>query len=221
MQILLILLSSGSLGFVSYLIMRELSILSFPLREKEIEKITLIHFSIFNAIAAYSLYWFIFEVDLLTVQLDIHVFIKLIGISLATSVFMPAIYAVVLKAAQITFGAIQRKRNLITTKFNPLFDDLFLPKQYEDTYVIVFDYSNKFIHSGHLDRMEYKEGKLYFSLHPSPYYQEYSYDDVLKMFHYENRDPDKLRIVIDSDRQQKYFLMYNPSEDNPEIPEIV
>ncbi|MDV6377716.1 hypothetical protein ORD22_05485 [Sporosarcina sp. GW1-11] len=212
MQIVLILLSSGSLGFISYLILRELGILNFPLREKEIEKITLIHFSIFNAIAVYFLYWVLFKEDLLQTQLTIVIFAKVIGLSLLASFIMPFIYAVFIKLAQIAFQKIQQKNNLITNKYKPLFNDLFLPEQYEDTEIIIFDYSNKFIHAGHLERMEYKEGKLYFSLYAAPYHLEYTYEEVIKRFHNDNTDLNRHKIVIDSDRQQKYFLIYDPNK---------
>lgn len=212
MQILLILLSSGSLGFISYLILRELSILNFPLREKDIEKVTLIHFSIFNAIAVYFLYWLIFKVDLFQINLNIIIFSKIIVLSLVTSVFMSFVYAVVLKIFRSLFEKIQKKRNLITTKYKPLFDDLFLPEQYEDVYVIIFNFSNEFIHAGHLDRVEYKEGKLYFSLYAAPYNDVYTYDKVVKEFHEDGLNLDRLKIIIDTDRQQKYFLKYNPYE---------
>lgn len=212
MQIILILLSSGSLGFISYLILRELGILNFPLREKEIEKITLIHFSIFNAIAVYFLFWVLFKEDLLQTKLTIVIFAKVISISLLASFLMPFIYAVFIELAQKIFKVIQRKNNLITSKYKPLFNDLFLPEKYEVVYVIIFNYSNEFIHAGHLDRVEYKEGKLYFSLHATPHYQEYKYEDVIQMFHKDKRDSNKLKIVIDSDRQQKYFLMYESNE---------
>lgn len=220
MQLVLILLSSGSLGFISYLILRELSILNFPLREKEIEKITLIHFSIFNAIAVYFLYWFIFDVDLFRTKLDILIFFKVIAMSLLAAVLMPVFYAIFLKLFQKIFGNIQQKRNLITSKYRPLFDDLLLPEKYEDVYIIIFNFSNEFIHAGHLDRMEYKEGKLYFSLYVKPFHMDYSYDDVIQMFHKDGRDPNKLKIIIDTDRQQKYFLMYNLSDKSTEPSEL-
>lgn len=212
MQILLILLSSGSLGFISYLILRELSILNFPLREKEIEKITLIHFSIFNAIAVYFLYWLFFDEDLLKTTLDMIIFTKVIGLSIFASVFMSFVYWIVLKIARVSFGLIQKQFNLITTKYKPLFEDLFLPEQYESVYVIMFNFSNEFIHSGYLDRMEYKESKFHFSLHVTPDYAEYTYDQVIEMFHKDGRDSNRLKILIDSDRQHKYFLMYNLHE---------
>lgn len=209
MQILLILISSGSLGFVSYLIMRELSILNLPLREKEIEKITLIHFSIFNAIATYLFYWLFLNTDLLTVKLDIEIFSKVILLSLITAALMPIVYTLVIKVANVIFGYIQKNRNLITRKYTPLFEDLFLPVNYQSTFVIIFDFSNEFIHSGLLDRMEYKEGQLYLSFHKEDDLTKYTYDEIIEMFEEEDRDPETLKIVTDHDRKLKYFLIYS------------
>lgn len=212
MQIFLILLSSGSLGFISYLTLRELGVLNFPLREKEIEKVTLIHFSIFNAIAVYFLYWLIFGVDLFRAVLDIGIFMKVIGLSVLAALVMPFLYWFLIRLAKKVFGKIQKNKNLITFKYKPLFDDLFLPNEYEDTFVIIFNFSNEFIHAGHLHRMEYKESKLCFSLYAAPYQPVYTFEKVSEMFHEEGRDSNKLKTVIDPDRGLKYFLMYDSND---------
>lgn len=210
MPLLLLIISTGSLGFLSYIILRHLAILHLPRREKEIEKLVLIIFSIVNAVVTYFLYWIVTKRELFNNSISMKIFFQVFFTAILTSILMSVVYTVIVKLGKSLFDRINIKNKSITIKYTPLMEDVFLPSKGKEVYVWVFTFNKEYIYSGYLDRLEYEEGKFYFSLHAleSNDSNEYTFMEVEELFSRPNYSATYKKIVVDNDRSLLYYVMH-------------
>lgn len=210
MPLLLLIVSTGSLGFFSYIILRHLAILHLPRREKELERLVLIIFSIVNAMMTYLFYWCVTKRELFSSPITMKIFFQVFFIAIFISLFMSLVYAMIIQISKWLFNKINTKGKNITTRYTPLMEDVFLPTKGKEVYVWVFTFNKEYIYSGYLDRLEYEEGKFYFSLHvlENNDNSEYTFIEVEEMFSKRDYSTNFKKIVMDTDRSLIYYVMH-------------
>lgn len=215
MHSLLLFITSGIPGFVSYLYLSKLQLLYFNEKEEKEDKLIvlsilsllniLVSTLFFNLIARKSIE------DLLNIysyswrEILLFIGITILYCFLATKWVYPKLMVRLTKHIEQEVD----RNNVTRTSSAPLTLQLFKSSKFDKTYLYIFDFNDKLIDSGYWSEFDTGENDLLGLGRPTVYGDEQNSPTINEVtVTYNSMEDDEARMIIDLKHQVKIFLFY-------------
>ncbi|QGG59100.1 hypothetical protein [Loigolactobacillus bifermentans] len=202
MNLLTAIVTAGIPGFLMYVVLNRLNVLSFEINSAQLDKqVSLVFLSVVNVVMSLWIYQlYVGPIQELNTLINVSV---LFGISIISTIILIVLVMLLMKFGTWLLTLVANKLNIITQDNRSTWTAALSrrPKKDEALYAILFDFDNKMIASGFVG--SFSNPRNEYSLNFYGESGEYSIYEARNMYAQDKRNEQ----LIDYDKQVKLFLI--------------